>query len=119
MLVKRVQRDFKNSIATYSQFLVDEIRQGLLSQETGTWSSLVSDEMYSQYSPLGHLKMAVLLADDASGLDCSAVWPDYDLDPNQNLGGKYYEKNFPLIDFQLAKAGYLIAEVLNKAVDDC
>ena len=46
-------------------------------------------------------------ATESNALVCSAVLPDgAEGVEDQELGGNYYESNIPIIQFQIAKAGY-------------
>jgi hypothetical protein len=68
---------------------------------------------------LGHHLAVIEWAKDSDGLDCSAVWPEYDANPNQDFGKEYYDRVKNMIDVQLAKGGIRLATWLNALAEDC
>jgi len=57
---------------------------------------------------------ALVWAKDSNAYVCSTVMPDgYTVLEDEDLSGAYYKKAIPVIELQLAKAGYRLAAWLN------
>lgn len=100
----------------YSDYLVKQIRTGSYESLASSWISLHSiDEL----SPLGNSKAAIDYATDSDILDCDGVWDGYDSNPHQDFGKAYYQNAVPILDIQLAKGGYRLAQWFNDMYEHC
>jgi hypothetical protein len=108
--VQRMDRDFRGSIDVYAQFLINAI-------STGPFSTVRNEWLYTdifERTTSGNSVAAVKWTNDSNGFNCNTVWGPYVQNPNQDLAFDYYEDVYRVADLQLAKAGYRLADTLNK-----
>ena len=74
---------------------------------------------FTVVNEIGHWVVPISWAQESNELDCSFVWPAFDKDPTQDLSLDYYQNAFPLVDRAISKAGYRMAAVMNKALENC
>lgn len=117
LLETRLREDFHGNMEDYVDDLVDKIHNGEYKSVASSW---LSSYGFSDKANSGRLEAVIEWARDTNGFDCSTVWPDYDANPEQDLIDSYYEKVIPVVDIQLAKAGYRMADWFNKLfAEDC
>ncbi|KAI8928914.1 S1/P1 nuclease [Entophlyctis helioformis] len=113
--VKRIQ-DFNGSLTDYVAFLVRRIKTGVYASQAPSWISSSSLTAVSRY---GNSLAAIDWAVDSNKYDCTVVWPAYDANPDQNFGTNYYRQAFPVVDIQIAKGGYRLADWINRIAATC
>ncbi|CAG8950758.1 hypothetical protein HYFRA_00002971 [Hymenoscyphus fraxineus] len=91
---------------TFAANLTDAIQNGVYKNESATWLKGIDLSV--------PVETAMLWAVDANAFVCTAVIPE---GPNVtttiDLGGEYYRENIPVVQRQLAKAGYRLAKWLD------
>ncbi|CAG8979830.1 hypothetical protein HYALB_00002602 [Hymenoscyphus albidus] len=91
---------------TFAANLTDAIQTGVYKNESATWLKGIDLSV--------PVETAMLWAVDANAFVCTAVIPE---GPNVtttiDLGGEYYRENIPVVQRQLAKAGYRLAKWLD------
>ncbi|KAJ3260142.1 hypothetical protein HK103_001218 [Boothiomyces macroporosus] len=102
--------------ATYVQSLVNRIQSGDYASVASSW---ISSQPYNAKSQYGNNLASIEYSKDSDKFDCSYVWKNYDADPSADLSGAYYNGAASIIDLQLAKGGYRLANQLNAAFDGC
>ncbi|RKO91227.1 nuclease Le1, partial [Blyttiomyces helicus] len=114
--VKRINNDFNGDLTQWASHLSDEIKSGAYSSQAASW---LSSGSLTETNSLGNLNAAVAWATDANKFDCSVVWPYIDQNPmpDTDLGGDYYTASIPTVEIQIAKAGYRLADWLNRIFD--
>jgi hypothetical protein len=111
ILVKRVNNDFKGALNNYESFLVNSIRTGAFASIKEDW---ISKADILELSPNKNSKMAIDWIKDSNGFNCKTVWAQYDLDNTVDFGEDYYLENYRLVDLQLAKGAYRLANLINR-----
>ncbi|KAJ1342784.1 hypothetical protein BSLG_002603 [Batrachochytrium salamandrivorans] len=114
--VKRMREDYGGSVQTYAKYLVDQIKSGKYKTASKSW---VSKHTIKKRNSNGNSLAAVDWATDSDKLDCTAVWPAYDADPNQDFSGSYYTDSVPIIDIQIAKGGLRLADWISQIAASC
>ncbi|KAI8928953.1 S1/P1 nuclease-domain-containing protein [Entophlyctis helioformis] len=62
---------------------------------------------------------AIDWATDSNDFNCNTVWPAVDKDTTQDFGGKYYTDAAPVVNIQIAKAGYRLGNWINRVFARC
>ncbi|KAF2263883.1 S1/P1 nuclease [Lojkania enalia] len=94
-----------DSIA-WAATLTAEIKNGTYAEEAGGWLQGLNGK--------DGIESAMLWANDANAFICSAVVPDgVDGVEGKELDGAYYDSAIPVVQLQIAKAGYRLAAWLN------
>ncbi|KAI8929686.1 S1/P1 nuclease-domain-containing protein [Entophlyctis helioformis] len=62
---------------------------------------------------------AIDWATDSNDFNCNTVWPAVDKDTTQDFGGKYYDDAAPVVNIQIAKAGYRLGNWINRMFARC
>ena len=95
----------------WANTLTSDIKRGKYKKDSRTWlKGLKVDEK---------IDSAMIWARDANKFVCSAVIPNGpDAVRNQELSGQYYESAIPVVQKQIAKAGFRLAAWLNAIVED-
>ncbi|EGF81726.1 hypothetical protein BATDEDRAFT_86767 [Batrachochytrium dendrobatidis JAM81] len=113
---KHVKNDFGGSAEDYAQHLTDQIKTGDYKSEAQSW---LSEHAHDAVNERQNSLAAIDWATDSNGYDCTVVWPAYDENPDQDFGGAYYEAAVPVIDLQIAKAGFRLADWLDQLGKAC
>lgn len=107
IILKRMSDDFGGSQTAYMQYLSTQINTTWAGDQA-KWVSCQSGELACSD------EWAVQTLDFA----CSNAYVEADgkthITSGFNLGDPYYDRNYPVVDLQLAKAGVRMAHVLNK-----
>jgi hypothetical protein len=95
----------------WAKNLTSEIKRGKYKKDSRTWlKDLKVDEK---------INSTMVWARDANKFVCSTVIPNGpDVLRNQELSGQYYETAIPVVQKQIAKAGYRLAAWLDAIVED-
>ena len=106
------------SISAYAAYLVQRIKAGKFPDPNPNhWLS--AHGLQDQTSHRNSLA-AIDYANDANALNCGQeVWPFYDANPTADLSGTYYDHAKFVADFQIAKAGYRLAQWINAIANTC
>jgi hypothetical protein len=110
ILVKRVRNDFKNDFNKYTTFIINAIKSGAYQSVASSWLS--KNNLFA-VSKNGNSLAAIDWLIDSNNLNCNTVWKAYDQDKSQDFGGQYYLDNYSIMDVQIAKAGFRLANLLN------
>ncbi|KAK9759440.1 hypothetical protein K7432_017605, partial [Basidiobolus ranarum] len=114
MITKRMGIAHKNDSNTYADYLVKELNTGKWSQLKTSWLGCAADEPFAKWSICpGNWAL------EGDAYNCETMWADYDANPSADLSKAYYEKHLPLVEVQLAKAGYRLAQSLDKIFASC
>jgi len=136
MIEKRVKNDFGKSGPRYLDYLLTQAHTVYQAQQAEWTECLTVASMakrprnppttgsgsHSDGPPVIQgpaAECAVAWATDSDGINCQAVWPAYDQDPEQDFGADYYQNAYPVIEQQLVKAGVRMARLLEKYVQSC
>ncbi|KAF2637735.1 hypothetical protein P280DRAFT_492149 [Massarina eburnea CBS 473.64] len=93
----------------WSTSLVADIKTGKYATQTSTWLSGININ--------DSISSAVVWATDANSYVCTTVLPEgEDAVQGQELQGAYYDAAIPVVQVQVAKAGYRLAAWLNLIV---
>jgi hypothetical protein len=112
---KRVNTQFHRSEDEFVAYLVNQVKNADWAEEASNeWASCVG-----KGSKDDGLACAIEWAKDSDGLNCDLVWKLYDKDPNANLGKEYYEKTYPTMERQIAKAGVRMAKLFEAKLKKC
>jgi hypothetical protein len=96
---------------TWASTLTSDIKRGKYKKDSRTW---LKDLDVNK-----KIDSAMVWAQDANKYVCSTVIPNGpDAVRNQELSGKYYEDAIPVVQKQIAKAGYVLAAWLDAVVED-
>jgi hypothetical protein len=91
--------------------LTNEIKRGSYKKESKTWSKGLK--------PKNPIDSAMVWATDANALVCTTVIPNgADALRNQELSGAYYDSVIPVVQKQIAKAGFRLAAWLDAVVEN-
>ncbi|KAJ3214453.1 hypothetical protein HK099_006855 [Clydaea vesicula] len=78
------------------------------------------DSDWDKVNEVGHWVTPIEWAVDSNGFNCKYVYPDYLKDIKADLATNgYYETVKTAIDIQIAKGGFRLANVLNRAFASC
>lgn len=90
--------------------LTREIKHGQYKKESKAWTRGMN--------PAKPIDSAMIWANDGNALVCTTVLPD-GADPlfNQEVSGNYYETAIPVVQKQIAKAGFRLAAWLDRIVE--
>ncbi|KAH6562466.1 hypothetical protein BASA61_002317 [Batrachochytrium salamandrivorans] len=114
---KIIATRYNGSSTQYADSLVQRIQTGDFKSKTPGWISVYP---YTARNHNNNSLAAIDWATDSDELDCSVVWPAYDADPTQDFGGAYFESILHIVDLQIAKAGFRLANWLDQiAVGSC
>ncbi|KAK7468446.1 hypothetical protein VKT23_002959 [Stygiomarasmius scandens] len=129
LITKLVDDNFGNSVTTWANSLVDRIQSGDFSDDASSWIDCssttdparkkrsVKDDVVNFLHPraITPLECPLEWAQDANKLDCSFVFAYDQFD--DLCTSSYYDDAVPLIEMQIAKAGYRLAAWLNVLFD--
>jgi len=110
ILTKRMAANFGANQTTYANYLLNQIRTD--------WAPLAKQwvECESTGSPYGACSEE--WGNESTKLSCEYSYVEADgtthITNNFVLGDPYYERNYPIVDMQLAKAGVRMAYVMNQ-----
>jgi len=108
IVVERIDNDFHGNQSSYLSYLVTQI-QGAWSNQASGWSTCVTPSKYSDCSG----DWAAESITDA----CQYSYVEADgkthIQTGFDLGDPYYQRNMPVVEMQIAKAGVRLATVLN------
>jgi len=108
IVAERIANDFGGNQSDYLNFLVTQI-QGAWSNDAAAWSQCTAPTKYSDCSG----DWAV----ESINAACSYSYVEADgkthIATGFSLGEPYYERNMPVVELQIAKAGVRLATVLN------
>ncbi|KAJ3309301.1 hypothetical protein HDV04_006243 [Boothiomyces sp. JEL0838] len=113
---KRINNDFGGDLKKFQEYLVGKIDGDSFDEKVSTF---LSDKGIYDLTKVGNSAMAVDWAVDTNFYDCSKVWGPVDADVKQDFGGAYYESVIGTVEKQIAKGGYRLADLLNKALAHC
>jgi hypothetical protein len=113
---KDLRLNFNDDEGILAQKLINDIRFGKYRAMRDSW---ISNRNIMELSPNGNSMTAIDWATDANGISCQIVWDDFDRDLNQDFGGAYFEKALPVVYLQVAKAGFRMADFINKVLGTC
>jgi hypothetical protein len=113
---KLLATQYEDKIENMISDVVTEIKQGSFQRESTSW---ISSHSVFDRSANGNSMAAIDWSKDANGWNCVNVWQPVDDDPGQDFGGAYYEKAWPAVRIQIAKAGYRLAHQINEIFDTC
>ncbi|KAL2916824.1 hypothetical protein HK105_203603 [Polyrhizophydium stewartii] len=113
---KRIKNNFSNDKSSYASSIVSRIQTGTYKSAAPSW---ISKYGVASKNSNGNSLAAIDWAVDADAFDCSVVWPAYDANPSQDFGSTYYSNSFATVDIQIAKAGYRLADWINKIGATC
>ncbi|KAJ3085931.1 hypothetical protein HK102_013678 [Quaeritorhiza haematococci] len=122
---KRMKDSFENSLPTYASFLVSALKTGgKYASLKSTWTrgdsiTQLSSAASSSRASVKLLEAPIRWASDSNGFSCTTVWPSYDQNPTQDLSGEYFDRAAEVVDLQLAKGGWRLAQWLNSIFDEC
>ncbi|KAJ3314516.1 hypothetical protein HDV04_006055 [Boothiomyces sp. JEL0838] len=102
--------------ATYISNLIKSIDSGAYKTVKASW---VSSHPFNAASSFGNNLASIDYSKDSDVYDCSYTWVQFDANPSQDFSGSYYQGAAPIIDIQLAKGGYRLAQHLNAAFASC
>jgi len=94
-----------NDTTEWTMQLLHKLVVGEWSHEVGSW--IHCNDPTPPDSPICPLEWAA----ESGAYNCISVWPENVHDPA--LGQRYYNKNLPVVELQLAKAGVRMAAVLD------
>ena len=99
--------------AGYAKYLLNEIKSGSFANEKASW---LSSHAWDETSKFGNSLVAIDYAADSNKYGCGddGVWSSYLGNPSQDLSGKYAEIAAPVVDVQLAKAGFRLGKFLSE-----
>ena len=96
---------------TWAANLTNEIKRGTYKKESKTWSKGLKAKK--------PVDSAMVWASDANSFVCSTVVPNGpDAVRNQEISGSYYESAIPVVQKQIAKAGFRLAAWLDAIVEN-
>jgi len=106
MLEQYIGGDTISYALTWSKTLTTAIKTGTYKSDASSWLTGIDiDDAQSS---------AMVWASDANAYVCSTVMPDgYTVLEKEDLSTTYYKTAIPVIELQLAKAGYRLAAWLN------
>ncbi|KAJ3314547.1 hypothetical protein HDV04_006086 [Boothiomyces sp. JEL0838] len=102
--------------ATYVNNLISSITSGSYASQAASW---ISQHSYNAGSQYGNNLASIDYSIDSDTYGCSYVWSNYDANPSQDFSGSYFSGAASIIDVQLAKGGYRLAQHLNAAFAGC
>lgn len=101
----------------YVNYLISQIDKGKYSTKAKSWIS--THDVFAK-SKLGNSVVALEYSSDSDKIGCDGdVWSGYDKDPNQDFSQTYATNAAPIVDEQLAKGGYRLAQFLNELYSSC
>ncbi|THU89444.1 nuclease Le1 [Dendrothele bispora CBS 962.96] len=129
IIAKLVDDDYGNSVTTWANSLADRIQSGDFADDASSWIECssttdparrkrsVKDDVVGFLHPraITPLECPLEWAQDANKLDCSFVFTYDQFD--DLCTSSYYDDAVPLIEMQIAKAGYRLAAWLNVLFD--
>ena len=113
-LVEQRVEDVSGSNEKYVDYLVESLTTGQFKENAASW---IANTDLTSKTPSGNSKTVVQWGMDSEKLNCEVVWGPVDDNQSQDISGDYYKSLAPIIDMQLAKAGYRLANWLNLAFD--
>ncbi|KAI8893188.1 hypothetical protein BC833DRAFT_312642, partial [Globomyces pollinis-pini] len=97
-----------------------KLDSGEYASQKDSWVSNVDINARSKVGPSGNSLVGIEWAKDANVINCEMVWGPMVKDPQQDfLKSGYYDAAIPVIEKQIAKAGYRYAKFLNKLFGSC
>jgi hypothetical protein len=96
--------------------LIRQMKSGSLVSTKDAW---LSSHTFMDKNRRGHLNAVIEWSNDSDEFNCKVVWPPFDQDPDQDFAADYYEKAIPVIELQLMKGGYRLADWLNQIFGQC
>ena len=102
-----------SSQTEYVDYLISQIKSGSFAVLSKSW---LSSHSWEELSKFGNSLAAIDYATDSNKYDCgpNGVWSSYLDNPSQDLSGKYAEIAAPVVDVQLAKAGFRLGKFLSE-----
>lgn len=113
---KRISDDFNGDKAAYASHLVQTIKSDSFPSSKSTWLS--GHDVFETKSN-GNSLAAIDWATDSNWYDCNYVWGPFDQDPSQDFSQEYYRNVVPVVDIQIAKGGYRLANLLSQIAGTC
>jgi len=108
IVAERIDNDFSGNQSLYLDFLLTQI-QGPWSSQANGWSTCIQPTTYFDCSG----EWAV----ESIGAACDYSYVEADgvthIETGFDLGDDYYNRNMPIVEFQIAKAGVRLATILN------
>jgi len=108
IVAERIANDFGGNQSSYLVYLVNQI-QGAWSNDAFEWSTCSSPTRYSDCSA-DWAAESITAACDYSYVEADGTTH---IKTGFSLGDPYYERNMPIVETQIAKAGVRLANVLN------
>jgi len=108
IIVKRMDDDFGSNQTAYTEYLWQQI-QGPWQNQAAQWADC--------QTPIPSNACSIEWAEESIGAACDYAYVEADgkthIATGFNLGDDYYNRNLPVVEVQLAKAGVRMAHVLN------
>ncbi|KAI8928333.1 S1/P1 nuclease-domain-containing protein [Entophlyctis helioformis] len=101
--------------AGYAAYLVNKLETEYKTKS----ASWISKHDILAVNQNGNSLAAIDWATDSNDFNCANVWPEYDADKLQDFSGKYYQNSIPIFNMQMAKAGFRLANWLNRVLGTC
>jgi hypothetical protein len=114
MIQTVLPRLFNGDQNQWAADIVRRIRSGEF--DTSNW--VTSTDIFAT-TESKNSAVAVEWVTETNGLNCGTVWGDYDDDMTQDFSKTYTDKHWPMVDLQVAKGGYRLADLLNKLLSNC
>ncbi|KAK9692934.1 hypothetical protein K7432_014139 [Basidiobolus ranarum] len=116
ILEERLQMSFNNSFEAFRDQFVFDIKWGSYKDVKKQWlrCSGNTDEYTKKWFLCPNA-----WALETSLLNCGSLWTDYDADVTSDLSGKYYRNHIQIVEEQVAKSGYRIAQIFNNMFEIC
>ncbi|ORX91406.1 phospholipase C/P1 nuclease [Basidiobolus meristosporus CBS 931.73] len=116
ILEKRISTMFNNSVGAFRDHIIASIKWGAYKSLRDEWLDCGGD----RNSPTAQwLLCPHSWALQASQLNCGSMWIDHDAPKSMDFSEDYYLDHAPVVEQQVAMAGYRIAAVLNNMLMHC
>ncbi len=119
MILRRLSTKYNSNPEDLAKQLIKNIDERKFAyKDADSWIEDV-DKQYGSVNSLGHWVVPITWAGDSNSYNCQVVWPSYDANPQQDLSKQYYDNAIDIVEIALARAGYRIAAILNRALSSC
>ena len=115
-LEKSIRENYDGSWENLAKALIRQMKSGSLVSAKKSW---LSAHNYMDKNKRGHLNAVIEWSNDSDEFNCKVVWPPFDQDPHQDFAADYYRKAIPVIEIQLMKGAFRLADWLNQLFSEC